>query len=155
MNARVTKKKVSKKRAKRKPVDIAKVAEAVQGNAGLSAVNKTASRDHAQAAKASERSVKAVATAEERLATFLLNLSQRHQQRGFAANEFFLSMSRQEIGSFLGLALETVSRLFTRFQEDGILKVERKHIEILDRDQLASLAIKPTGGSEAEYKAQE
>ncbi len=84
-------------------------------------------------------------TAEERLATFLLDLSKRHQQRGFAANEFFLSMSRQEIGSYLGLALETVSRLFTRLQEDGILRVERKHIEILDRDHLAVLAIKPAG----------
>lgn len=92
-------------------------------------------------------------TAEERLATFLLNLSHRHQQRGFAANEFFLSMSRQEIGSFLGLALETISRLFTRFQDDGILKVERKHIEILNREQLTALAVKPSTFGEAECKA--
>lgn len=92
-------------------------------------------------------------TAEERLATFLLNLSQRHQQRGFSANEFFLSMSRQEISSFLGLALETVSRLFSRFQDNGVLKVERKHIEILNREQLSELAIKPTIYGEAELKA--
>lgn len=68
MNASVSKKKVSKKKAKRKVVDIAKVAESVQANAGLSAVNKAAVREHAQAAKAAERGAKAVATAEERLA---------------------------------------------------------------------------------------
>ncbi len=74
--------------------------------------------------------------AEERLASFLLSLSERYQRRGFSAKEFILSMSRQEIGSYLGLALETVSRLFTRFQEDGILRVDRKHITILDLERL-------------------
>lgn len=87
-------------------------------------------------------------TAEERLAAFLLSLSRRHQARGFSASEFFLSMSRQEIGSYLGLALETVSRLFTRFQEDGILKVERKHIEILDHDQLRNLTTRHNSSSD-------
>lgn len=77
--------------------------------------------------------------AEQRLASFLLSLSERHKRRGFSAREFFLSMSRQEIGSYLGLALETVSRLFTRLQEDGILRVERKHIEILDMDRLKAI----------------
>jgi CRP/FNR family transcriptional regulator len=78
-------------------------------------------------------------TAEERLAAFLLSLSNRFKRRGFSATDFFLSMSRQEIGSYLGLALETVSRLFTRFQEDGLLKVERKHVQILDTEKLQSL----------------
>lgn len=74
--------------------------------------------------------------ADERLASFLLSLSERYHRRGFSAREFILSMSRQEIGSYLGLALETVSRLFTRFQDDGILQVDRKHITILDMDRL-------------------
>lgn len=77
--------------------------------------------------------------AEERLASFLLSLSERFRRRGFSAKEFNLSMSRQEIGSYLGLALETVSRLFTRFQEEGILRVERKHIEILDMERLKAV----------------
>lgn len=77
--------------------------------------------------------------AEERLASFLLSLSERFKRRGFSAREFNLSMSRQEIGSYLGLALETVSRLFTRFQDEGILRVERKHIEVLDLDRLRAV----------------
>jgi len=78
-------------------------------------------------------------TAEERLAAFLLSLSVRLHDRGFSPVEFNLSMSRQEIGSYLGLALETVSRLFTHFQEEKILLVDRKHIEILNMDRLYSL----------------
>lgn len=78
-------------------------------------------------------------SAEERLASFLLGLSERFKRRGFSSTDFFLSMSRQEIGSYLGLALETVSRLFTRFQDEGILKVERKHVMILDMEKLRSM----------------
>ena len=78
-------------------------------------------------------------TAEERLASFLLSLSNRFKRRGFSPTDFFLSMSRQEIGSYLGLALETVSRLFTRFQDEGILKVERKHVQIIDLEALRGL----------------
>lgn len=78
-------------------------------------------------------------TAEERLASFLVSLSNRFKRRGFSASDFFLSMSRQEIGSYLGLALETVSRLFTRFQDEGLLKVERKHVQILDLEGLQAL----------------
>jgi len=74
--------------------------------------------------------------ADERLAGFLLSLSQRYKQRGFSATEFNLSMSRNEIGNYLGLAVETVSRLFTRFQDEGILRVERKHIELVDLNAL-------------------
>ena len=74
--------------------------------------------------------------ADERLAAFLLSLSQRFKQRGFSATEFNLSMSRNEIGNYLGLAVETVSRLFTRFQDEGVLRVERKHIELVDMDAL-------------------
>ena len=78
-------------------------------------------------------------TAEERLASFLISLSERFRRRGFSATDFFLAMSRQDIGSYLGLALETVSRLFTRFQDQGILQVERKHVRILDMDRLRGL----------------
>jgi CRP/FNR family transcriptional regulator, anaerobic regulatory protein len=70
--------------------------------------------------------------AEERLATFLINLSRRFMRRGYSASEFHLRMTREEIGSYLGLKLETVSRLFSRFQADGVIEVEQKHVRILD-----------------------
>lgn len=75
-------------------------------------------------------------SAEERLATFLLSFSERFKKRGFSATDFFLSMSRHEIGNYLGLAVETVSRLFTRFQDEGLLQVERKHVQLLDMVRL-------------------
>lgn len=77
--------------------------------------------------------------AEERLAAFLLNLSQRFSTRGFAANDFILRMSREEIGSYLGLKLETVSRTLSKFQAQGWLKVEHKHIQLLQPDMLREL----------------
>ena len=70
--------------------------------------------------------------AEERLAAFLLNMSQRFTARGFSASEFNLRMTREEIGSYLGLKLETVSRAFSRFQEDGLISVQQKHVQLLD-----------------------
>ncbi|MEW9897576.1 fumarate/nitrate reduction transcriptional regulator Fnr [Chitinivorax sp. PXF-14] len=70
--------------------------------------------------------------AEERLAAFLLNLSQRFSIRGYSATGFYLRMTREEIGSFLGLKLETVSRIFSRFQDEGLLKVQNKYVEVLD-----------------------
>ena len=69
--------------------------------------------------------------AEERLAAFLMNLSQRLNNRGFAANDFILRMSREEIGSYLGLKLETVSRTLSKFQHEGLIKVEHKHIQLV------------------------
>ncbi|HEY4998409.1 MAG TPA: fumarate/nitrate reduction transcriptional regulator Fnr [Usitatibacter sp.] len=77
--------------------------------------------------------------AEERLATFLLNLSQRFVARGFSPSEFHLRMTRDEIGSYLGLSLETVSRLFSRFQEENLITVQQKHICILDVPGLRSV----------------
>jgi CRP/FNR family transcriptional regulator len=74
--------------------------------------------------------------AEERLATFLLNLSKRFLRRGFSQSEFHLRMTREEIGSFLGLKLETVSRLFSRFQDGRLIEVQQKHVRILDIDGL-------------------
>ncbi|PXW98736.1 CRP/FNR family transcriptional regulator [Sphaerotilus hippei] len=74
--------------------------------------------------------------AEERLAAFLLNLTQRLQARGFSASALVLRMTREEIGSYLGLKLETVSRTFSKFQEEGILEVKQRDIRILDQDAL-------------------
>lgn len=77
--------------------------------------------------------------AEERLAAFLLNLSDRLHHRGFAANDFILRMSREEMGSYLGLKLETVSRTLSRFNQEGWISVEHKHIQILRPDILQNL----------------
>jgi CRP/FNR family transcriptional regulator len=70
--------------------------------------------------------------AEERLAMFLLNLSRRFAARGYSPAEFNLRMTREEIGSYLGLKLETVSRTFSRFQEQRLIAVQQKCIRILD-----------------------
>lgn len=79
-------------------------------------------------------------TADERIATFLVNLSARFRARGYSANQFRLAMSRSEIGNYLGLAVETVSRVFTRFQQNGLLQAEGKEVQILDSVELCSLA---------------
>ena len=71
------------------------------------------------------------------------NLSARFRARGFSANQFRLSMSRNEIGNYLGLAVETVSRVFTRLQTDELLIAEGKEVNILDPIKLCALA----GGS--------
>jgi len=70
--------------------------------------------------------------AEERLAAFLVNLSQRLVARGYSATHFVLRMSRREIGSYLGLTLETVSRVFSRFQREGLIRAELKSVELRD-----------------------
>ncbi|MBC5783484.1 helix-turn-helix domain-containing protein [Ramlibacter sp. USB13] len=70
--------------------------------------------------------------AEERLAAFLLNISQRMKARGYSASEFHLRMSRAEIGSYLGMKLETVSRTFSAFAHQGLLEVDKKHVRITD-----------------------
>ena len=70
--------------------------------------------------------------AEERLAAFLTNLSKRFLRRGYSQSDFHLRMTREEIGSYLGLKLETVSRLFSQFQKDGLIAVEQKHVRILN-----------------------
>ncbi|GAB3360295.1 MULTISPECIES: fumarate/nitrate reduction transcriptional regulator Fnr [Giesbergeria] len=74
--------------------------------------------------------------AEERLAAFLLNLVQRLHARGFSQSELVLRMTREEIGSYLGLKLETVSRTFSKFVEDGIVEVRQRHVRILSTDAL-------------------
>ncbi len=77
--------------------------------------------------------------AEERLAAFLLNLTQRLQSRGFSASELILRMTREEIGSYLGLKLETVSRTFSKFQDERLLEVKQRQIRILDQEGLQRL----------------
>ncbi|MBU3646878.1 MAG: fumarate/nitrate reduction transcriptional regulator Fnr [Limnohabitans sp.] len=74
--------------------------------------------------------------AEERLAAFLLNLVQRLHARGFSQSELILRMTREEIGSYLGLKLETVSRTFSKFAEDGIVEVKQRHVRILNPEAL-------------------
>jgi CRP/FNR family transcriptional regulator, anaerobic regulatory protein len=81
--------------------------------------------------------------AEERLAAFLLNLLQRLQARGFSRSELVLRMTRQEIGSYLGLKLETVSRTFSRFAEDGVLTVNHRHVRIDDVGRLRAVLSQP------------
>ena len=77
--------------------------------------------------------------AEERLAAFLLNLTQRLRTRGFSSSSLILRMTREEIGSYLGLKLETVSRAFSKFQEDGVLEVKQRQIRVLEPEKLQTI----------------
>lgn len=78
--------------------------------------------------------------AEERLAAFISNLATRYGNRGFSAREFRLTMTRGDIGNYLGLTVETISRLLGRFQKAGLIEVKGKYITIVDFDQLYALA---------------
>ena len=77
--------------------------------------------------------------AEERLAAFLLNLSQRFAARGYSPLEFHLRMTREEIGSYLGLKLETISRVLSHFQDEELIVVRNKRIRITNMDALRAL----------------
>ena len=77
--------------------------------------------------------------AEERLAAFLLNLSQRFESRGYSRSEFVLRMTRAEIGSYLGLKLETVSRVLSRFSHDNLIVVNQKHVQIVNAEGLRAI----------------
>ena len=70
--------------------------------------------------------------AEQRLVAFLLDLAERYHALGYSSCEFVLRMTREEIGSFLGLKLETVSRLFSRFHHDGLIQVQGRVVKLLD-----------------------
>lgn len=80
-------------------------------------------------------------TAEQRLASFLLALSSRLRRRGLSGTEFRLPMSRSEIGNYLGLVIETVSRILGRFQRDAILRVDGREVVILEPAQLSAKAV--------------
>lgn len=77
--------------------------------------------------------------AEERVAAFLLNLVQRLHARGFSQSELILRMTREEIGSYLGLKLETVSRTFSKFADDGIVEVKQRHVRIRNTEALKDI----------------
>ncbi len=78
-------------------------------------------------------------SADEKLATFLLDISSRMRERHWKENEFNLAMPRQDIANYLGLAVETVSRLFAQFQDNGIISVDKRHITINDMDALKKI----------------
>lgn len=77
--------------------------------------------------------------AEERLAAFLLNLVQRLHARGYSQSEIVLRMTREEIGSYLGMKLETVSRTFSKFSEEGIIEVKQRYVRIIKADELKKI----------------
>jgi CRP/FNR family transcriptional regulator len=77
--------------------------------------------------------------ANERIALFLHSLGERYRTIGLSAEAFRLPMSREDIAHYLGLALETVSRGFTRLQEDGVISVQGRHVEIVDPLELGRL----------------
>ena len=79
-------------------------------------------------------------TAEQKLATFLLSLSTRYKQRGYSDTQFNLAMPRRDIANHLGMAAETVSRLLKRFQEKGLVKIQRRELIIEDMPKLKALA---------------
>lgn len=77
--------------------------------------------------------------AEERLAAFVLNLAERLHARGLSKSQLILRMTREEIGSYLGMKLETVSRTFSRFADKGLIEVKQRHIYIQDAQALKRL----------------
>lgn len=85
----------------------------------------------------------ALMTAEERLVTFLLWISEGLSARGFSPSEFILRMSREEIGSYIGLTLETVSRQFSRLAECGLIRVKHRSVALVDKAALRAIAARP------------
>lgn len=77
--------------------------------------------------------------AEERLAAFLLNLVQRLHARGYSQSEIVLRMTREEIGSYLGMKLETVSRTFSKFSDEGIIEVKQRYVRIIKAEELKKI----------------
>lgn len=81
-----------------------------------------------------------VLRSEQRLAAFLLNMSQRLATLGYSPRQFILRMSREEIGNYLGLTLETVSRLFSRFARDNLIRIHQREVHLLDMNMLRDLS---------------
>lgn len=79
-------------------------------------------------------------SAEARIASLLLSISARNGRRNLSTNNFILPMSRTDIGNFLGLTIETVSRVFTRLQKNNVITVDKKEISIVDMDSLQTIA---------------
>jgi CRP/FNR family transcriptional regulator len=78
--------------------------------------------------------------AEQRFAVFLVNLSARYAVRGYSSDSFQLRMSREEIGNYLGLTIESISRLLSRFKKQGLLKVDKREVTLLDPVLLKAMA---------------
>ncbi|MGZ8216116.1 fumarate/nitrate reduction transcriptional regulator Fnr [Methylomagnum sp.] len=91
--------------------------------------------------EATEQAVTSKQPAEERVAAFLVDLSDRLQKRGFSSVNFKLSLTRQEIGNYLGLALETVSRTLRTFQDQGFIDVHNRYVHITDLKGLRHICI--------------
>jgi CRP/FNR family transcriptional regulator len=89
-------------------------------------------------------------SAEEKIATFLVNLSSRLHVLGYSSTEFRLPMSRQEIGNYLGLTVETVSRIFSRLQKDKLIVIDRKLIKIVNEHGIRCMC---TGNKESSSKS--
>ena len=78
--------------------------------------------------------------AEQRFAVFLVNLSSRYAARGYSSTNFQLRMSREDIGNYLGLTIESISRLLSRFKKQGWLKVDKREVELIAPTKLKALA---------------
>jgi CRP/FNR family transcriptional regulator len=78
--------------------------------------------------------------AEQRFAVFLINLSARYAARGYSSTSFQLRMSREEIGNYLGLTIESISRLLSRFKKQGLLKVDKREVTLLNPALLKAMA---------------
>jgi CRP/FNR family transcriptional regulator len=78
-------------------------------------------------------------SAEERVAALLLSISTRNSQRGLSAHDFFLPMSRSDIANFLGLTIETVSRVLAKMHKHGVIILDKKHVELVSVDALRSI----------------
>lgn len=78
--------------------------------------------------------------ADQKFAAFLVNLSSRYAARGYSSTHFQLRMSREEIGNYLGLTIESISRLLSKFKKEGLLRVTNREIEVLDLPKLKAVA---------------
>ena len=100
----------------------------------LSLISNEITKDHTMLMLLARRN------AEQKLATFFINLSGRFKARGYSGDEFDLTMSRYDIGNYLGLADETVSRLITKFKDNSLIDAKRKKISIINHDLLCRVA---------------
>ena len=79
-------------------------------------------------------------SADERIAALILSLSARNVRRKFSATDFRLPMSRTDIANFLGLTIETVSRILSKFSKQNVIELQNKEMRIIDMDRLRSIA---------------
>jgi CRP/FNR family transcriptional regulator len=100
----------------------------------LSLISNEITKDHTMLMLLARRN------AEQKLATFLISLSGRFKARGYSADEFDLTMTRYDIGNYLGLADETISRLISKFKDNKVLDTDRKKISILNHGLLCDIA---------------